>query len=285
VGPILDDKDQTMAAKLLVYAGDPEEYYNFITKEAYDSLKDWMNFRASYGEKISGESWVMRDIWQTTNITYGANLGLATYPRRLKSSGIRRLLERALWEQGLRQPLSEGVRRHEWKAAHGFRKFYKSHAEQIMKPINVEITMGHDIGISESYYKPTEHDVLQDYLKAADLLIVNGDTAVLQKQVQQLKENAKDSEYVIKGKLEAKEIEIRSLKDDMDSMLDDMNNVFEILKIAKRSNGRIGRNKTMLDEKRLISFCQDYDNGRTLSVKIPIDSVEIGEDQTEPNHK
>jgi hypothetical protein len=23
------------------------------------------------------------------------------------------------------------------------------------KPINVEITMGHDIGLSESYYKPT----------------------------------------------------------------------------------------------------------------------------------
>ncbi|PWU80385.1 MAG: hypothetical protein DLM72_12445 [Candidatus Nitrosopolaris wilkensis] len=72
------------------------------------------------------------------------------------------------------------------------------------QPINVEITVGHDIGISESYYKPTEHDVLQDYLKAADLLIVNGDTAVLQKQVQQLKENAEDSEYVTIGKLEDK---------------------------------------------------------------------------------
>jgi hypothetical protein len=64
-------------------------------------------------------------------------------------------LERAIWEQGIHQPLTEGVKRHEWKAAHGFRKFYKSRAEQIMKPINVEITMGHDIGISASYYKPT----------------------------------------------------------------------------------------------------------------------------------
>lgn len=31
-----------------------------------------MEFRVSYGENITGESWVMRDIWQTTNITYGA---------------------------------------------------------------------------------------------------------------------------------------------------------------------------------------------------------------------
>jgi hypothetical protein len=285
VNPILDDEDQALAAKLLVYAGDPDEYYTFITKEAYNSLKDWMDFRASNGEKISGESWLMRDIWQTTNITYGANLGLATCPRKLKSSGIRRLLERALWEQGLRHPLAEGVRRHEWKAAHGFRKFYKSHAEQIMKPINVEITMGHDIGISESYYKPTEHDVLEDYLKAADLLIINGDSAVLQKQVQQLKENAKDTEYVIKGKLEDKENEIRSLKEDMDSMRDDMNNVFEILKIAKRNKGRLGKGKTILDEKGRLSFCQDYENGRTISVKIPIDTVEIGENAIDQNHK
>ena len=52
--PILDEKGQTIAAKLLVYVGDPEEYYSFITPEAYNSLKDWMDFRASYGEKISG---------------------------------------------------------------------------------------------------------------------------------------------------------------------------------------------------------------------------------------
>jgi hypothetical protein len=65
---------------------------------------------------------------------------------------------------------TKGARSHEWKAAHGFRKYYKSHAEQVMKPINVEIIMSHDIGLSESYYKPTQHEVMQDYLKAAPLL-------------------------------------------------------------------------------------------------------------------
>jgi hypothetical protein len=50
------------------------------------------------------------------NITYGANLGLATCPKKFRSSGIKRLLERALWEQGLRHPLAKGVKRHEWKA-------------------------------------------------------------------------------------------------------------------------------------------------------------------------
>ena len=153
----------------------------------------------------------MRDIWQTTNITYGAKLGLATYPKKLKSSGIKRLLERALWEQGIRHPLSEGIRRHEWKAAHGFRKFYKSRAEQVMRPINVEITMGHNIGVSKSYYKPTEREVLEDYLKAHDLLTINTDKVILQKQVTELKEKSKDNEYIIKGKLHEKDMQIEAL--------------------------------------------------------------------------
>jgi hypothetical protein len=34
-----------------------------------------------------------------------------------------------------------------------------------MKPINVERTMAHDLGVSESYWRPTEREVLEDYLK------------------------------------------------------------------------------------------------------------------------
>jgi hypothetical protein len=37
--------------------------------------------------------------------------------------------------------LPAGVNHHEWKAAHGYRKFYKSRAEHVVKPINVEATI------------------------------------------------------------------------------------------------------------------------------------------------
>jgi hypothetical protein len=141
VTPLTNQNGDIIAAKLLIYPGDIEEYYTFLTPEAYNALKDWMDFRAGYGEKITAESWVMRDIWQTTNIDYGAKWGLATCPKKLKSSGIKRIIERALWEQGIRHTLTSGMKRHEWKAAHGFRKFYKSRTEQVMKPINIELTV------------------------------------------------------------------------------------------------------------------------------------------------
>lgn len=273
--PITNSSGEIIAAKLIVYAGDREEYYSFITPEAHSSLKEWMDFRASYGEKVTGESWLMRDIWQTTNIDYGAKWGLATNPKRLKSSGLKRLLERALWEQGIRQPLKGGLKRHEWKAAHGFRKFYKSHAEQVMKPINVEITMGHNIGVSASYYKPTENQVLEDYLKAVDLLTISSDKVIIGKQVAELTQKSKDNEYIIRGKLQEKDEEISSLKENQDKLESQMTAIFEVLKLAKANNGTVSKNRTMLDKNRKVTFRYVDDNSNTVNVKIPIDSVDI----------
>jgi len=234
--PMTNSSGEIIAAKLIVYAGDREEYYTFITAEAYSSLKEWMDFRTSYGETITGESWLMRDIWQTTNIDYGAKWGLATNPKKLKSSGIKRLLERALWEQGIHQPLKKGAKRHEWKAAHGFRKFYKSHAEQVMRPINVEITMGHNIGVSASYYKPTQNQVLEDYLKATDLLTISNDKVILKKEVAELQQKSKNNEYIIRGKLEEKNEEMKTMKEQVNTMQSQLQTLISTLGNIKDQN-------------------------------------------------
>jgi len=228
VKQIEDENGRVLAAKLTVYAGDPDEYYSFITPEAFCALKEWMEFRASYGETIQGNSWLMRDIWQTTNIDYGAKLGLATHPKRLKNTGIKRIIERALWEQGIRQPLQNGMKRHEWKAAHGFRKFYKTHAEQVMRPINVEITMGHDIGISSSYYRPQEKEVLADYLNAVDGLTISNDGMALRKQVAELQQKSKDNEYIMKGKIQEREGEMKALSDQVNLMQSQMTTLLSV---------------------------------------------------------
>ena len=88
------------------------------------------------------------------------------------------MIERVLWRYGFR---TEKKRRHEFAIDHGFRKFFKTRAEQMMRPINVEWLMGHSTGISDSYYRPTENELLEDYLKAVPLLTVSEVEEVRQK--------------------------------------------------------------------------------------------------------
>jgi integrase len=122
ITPIKKDND-IVAAKILVYAGEPEQYYSFIIPPAYNELKKWMDFRAMSGETIDGESWIMRDLWDTS---VAKGRGMVTIPKKLSSSGIKRLLERANWAQGLRTQLQNGKKRHPYQAVHSMRKWFKT---------------------------------------------------------------------------------------------------------------------------------------------------------------
>jgi hypothetical protein len=161
------EKDgQLVAAKVTVYRGEQEQYITFITPEAYKAVKEWMEFRAQHGERVTGASWVMRNLWNTSEKN-GAAL-----PKQLKSTGVKRLIERALWAQGLRKQLEEGRKRHEFAADHGFRKFFKSQCEKCMKSLHVELLMGHSLGLGDNYYRPSEEEMLESFLKAVPELTI-----------------------------------------------------------------------------------------------------------------
>ena len=127
-----------------------------------------MDFRASHGENITGESWLMRDIWQITNLpTHGGPIRLAAHPRKLTVGAIKNIVYRALRSQQIINKLDkekgDGTR-HEFKMIHGFRKAFKTICESSgMRSINIEMLMGHNIGISSSYYKPKQQQILEDY--------------------------------------------------------------------------------------------------------------------------
>ena len=72
--------------------------------------------------------------------------------------------------------------------------------------------MGHNIRVLGSYYKPTEKEVLEDYLKASGLLTIKNNQTLLESQINELKENSKNNEYIIKAKLHVKEEQIQELK-------------------------------------------------------------------------
>jgi hypothetical protein len=140
-----------VAAKLIAYASEGDEYFTFITPEAYHELEKWKEYRIHSGESLSKESWVMRNIWNTKK---GYTRGLVSVPIKLQSEGVKRLVDDALWTQGLRKKLESDKKRHEFQTDHGFRKWFKTRCELAgMKPINIETLMGHSTAISDSYYR------------------------------------------------------------------------------------------------------------------------------------
>ena len=79
-----------------------------------------------------------------------------------------------------------------------------------MRSINIETLMAHSTGVSDSYYRPTEDELLDDYLKAIPFLTIS-DEHRLQEQVNELSEKTKDNDYVVKAKLQEKEEQIEAL--------------------------------------------------------------------------
>lgn len=238
-----------IAASVIVYEGQnrgkKKQYRSFITPQAYSSLKSWMDYRTLHGETISGDSWVMRDLWRTSNVRRGGTHGLAGYPRQLKHKGVKTLMGRALWRQGIR---TAPTKRHPFKGLHGFRKFFMTHAEQAgMKSINVKVLMGHSIGVENSYYRPSEWDILQDYLKAVPYLTIAAEEQV---KLQQILETQRE-----------KEDEIRMLQEQMDKMNVVMNNLShgfktykEEVKLYREEFGR--RHLTKEERKRVEEFLE-----------------------------
>ncbi len=141
---------KVVAAKIIVYAGENEQYYSFMTPEAFEAVQEWMDYRKRCGEEVTGESWVMRTLWNTTDpksdVRVSNKMGFAT---------IRALIERALKAQGLRSGIARVGHRHEFKTNHGFRKFFQTNAEPKMKSLDVMTLMGQNTGLAASYNKPT----------------------------------------------------------------------------------------------------------------------------------
>src|SRR5215208_4265372 len=184
-----------IAAKVIVYAGEDDQYFTFITAEAYTTLELWMKYRSNCGERITNDSWIMRDLWNVTKLPKKEASGQIQEPVKLQSIGVKRLVERALWAQGIRTELEYGKKRHEFQTDHGFRKWYKTQCEMAgMKPINIEKLMGHSLGMfTNSYYRATSDEILKDYLKAVPFLTISSEIRLQRQMEQVVKQSRNDN--------------------------------------------------------------------------------------------
>jgi hypothetical protein len=90
--------------------------------EAYCHLERWMEYRMECGENIDEGSWVMRQLWNTKQGYY--HHGTIKEAAKLKSSGVKRLIEDALWTQGIRKKSNLKRNRYEFQTDHGLTRFF-----------------------------------------------------------------------------------------------------------------------------------------------------------------
>ena len=62
--PILHVRDIEKSGdvyKITIYENDAEEYFSFITKEAYDAVQSYLQMWERYGEKLTSDSLLIRE--------------------------------------------------------------------------------------------------------------------------------------------------------------------------------------------------------------------------------
>jgi len=151
-------------AQVTLYAGEDEEYTSFISPECLDALEQYRKVREKAGEQITDASWVFVTEYNQKSFD-------PKDVRRVDSKIIRNELGELMNRIGLRQKNEDG--RYEFMQSHFGRKFFKSRMESAgVKSLSVELMMGHDIGVSASYYKPTIQELAKDYMKGLHALSV-----------------------------------------------------------------------------------------------------------------
>lgn len=164
--------------KITVYSGDKEEFFTFCTPECAKEIDSYLEFRERRGEKITQDSFLLVRKFSPITPQKG---------KPFKDRALRSLLQKCIDNTGLRQ-IDHGNphKRKQIPIFHGFRKFFtKQLVDSKLNPEIREMLLGHKIGLASAYYKPTVQEMLNEYLKAVNLLTINEENR-LRKRVETL---------------------------------------------------------------------------------------------------
>lgn len=191
------DGDSYKGAALLIYRGDPESYWTFITPEACKALELYReNWKADIGKYPRPDDPLLKSV---------------RFPviRRLNQKGVRKRIDKIVHDIGLRPTLPVGKKRHEVPLDHGFRKYFNTMMRRAkVNYLDKEDMMGHSVGLERHYERYQEEDFerFPEYQKAIPFLTIS-DKERLRLQNQKLEEE--------KSELEKKDAERQMLKDEL----------------------------------------------------------------------
>ena len=142
--------------KITVYKKEQEQYITYCTPECSRYIDRYLSWRTNLGEQLSPTSYLFRLGFDTTS-----NLHI-TSPKPYRAESIGHNIADLLDRTGVRPRKQTRYARTSLMACHGFRKFF--HTECInhnMNPIYAEYLMGHKTGLTKSYFKPTDQELLE----------------------------------------------------------------------------------------------------------------------------
>ena len=145
--------------KITVYESEREEYFTFITPECHKAIDSYLHLRRRCGEKLDNNSFLIREQFDIKDPFQ------VSKPRPLTLD----MVKSKMIDLHKRIGMSKEV-----AITHGFRKF--STTQLINSRVNPEIRemlLGHKISLASCYYRPTEDEMLQEYMKAIDNLTIN----------------------------------------------------------------------------------------------------------------
>jgi integrase len=172
--------------QVTIYETTKDEYYTFTTPECKRAIDAYLEYRERCGERLTPDSPLFREQFDINDPFQ------ISKPRLIRKNSLQTMFNRALIKAGLKTVVHDtettrnrGKIRKEVAMFNGFRKFFNTNL--VRAKVNgavKEMLMGHSIDLDDNYYKPSQEEVLQEYIKAIDLLTINEENRLKRKVVE-----------------------------------------------------------------------------------------------------
>ena len=174
-----------MCGGMTVYRGSPEEYVALVSLEAWQKLQEY--------KKI----WINK-VKREPKDSDPLILEKFSKPTPLTEKAVKSKIEKLLIKSSLRTPLTEGKRRHEIPAVHGFRRYWDKIMMQKQRKrgtlsalVIKERLLGHEglVKTDKNYFWTDIVDLVPEYLEAMPELIIDEEIRLKKKLEKERAEN------------------------------------------------------------------------------------------------
>lgn len=213
----LEKVEKYQLYKISVYKREQEQYTTFCTPECTKYIDQYLDWRRRLGEQLIPNSPLFRIEFDTVTEV--------NRPKAVSTNLIAFMIYRLLDKTGIRTPTGDHTKRTELMQTHGFRKFFKTTCiNSGVHPLYSEYLMGHRSGLTKSYFKPTDQELLEGNEKALGYVAAINDLTIneehrLTKQVNELQ--LKNDQITELERQHRKEIE---------SVQNQMNQIFAMIR-------------------------------------------------------